>query len=93
MNGQTKSNPDRVSHLAKHIQHSALIYGQRTGQYLFNSLTPVVADKVRGTNFDPFYLDLTIEGIIQWLEDHIIFNDNGSIGCLFNGYEILWEED
>lgn len=82
----------RSTREAQYIFDNAPMLEQRTGQLLFNSLRQQVAAKVRGTLFDPFYKKLELHEIIDWFENHIVFNDDGIMICVFNGNEILWEE-
>jgi hypothetical protein len=82
----------RSTREAQYIFDNAPMLEQRTGQLLFNSLRQQVAAKVRATNFDPFYRDLSLQEIIDWFENHIIFNDHGIMICVFDGNDILWEE-
>jgi hypothetical protein len=76
---------------AEHIIRGAYVHEQRTGQYLFNHLPNPVAAQVRGTTFDPFHKDLTINEVHCWIQDHLIFDANRII-AVFNNDEILWEE-
>jgi hypothetical protein len=82
----------RSTREAEYIFDNAPMLEQRTGQLLFNSLRQQVAAKVRDTDFDPFYKDLTLFEIIEWLENHVVYNDEGIMIRLFDGNEILWEE-
>lgn len=83
----------RSTQEAKYIVEMAPYHDQRTGQLLFNSLKHEIADIVRDTSFDPFYKELTCDEIIDWLENHIIYDDDGNMICLFNGNDILWEKE
>jgi len=64
---------------------------QRTGQYLFNGLPDGARKAVAGTVFDPFHKNMSQYQIENWLEDHVVFNDNGSIIGIIAGRKILWE--
>lgn len=66
-------------------------FNQRTGQYLFNSFPVEVANVVTGSMFDPFHKDMSQFQIEEWLLNHIVFNENGSIVAVFNENTILWE--
>lgn len=78
---------------AEYIYIMAPQYEMRTGQLLFNSLKHEIADVVRDTELDPFYRDMEIDEIVDWLENHIIFSNDGRMIRLFSGHNILWEED
>lgn len=79
---------------AQHIYDIALVHGQRTGQKLFNTLNPPeMSEAVRGKPWDPFYKDLTFEEIVEWVDNHLVFDDHGHIIALFDGNKILWERE
>lgn len=78
---------------AKYIYYMAPQYEMRTGQHLFNVLRHEIADVVRGTELDTFYEDLSLGEIVDWLENHIIFSNDGRMVRLFSDNRILWEED
>lgn len=79
---------------AQHVHDTALIHGQRTGQKLFNMLNPPeLADQVRGTSWDPFYKTMTFEEIVEWVDNHLVFDDHGHIIALFDQFNILWERE
>jgi hypothetical protein len=82
----------RSTREAQYIVRMAPQLDQRTGQLLFNNLRSEVAEACRGTVYDPFYEDLSLDEIIQWLEDHVIYNDQGIMTCFFIGNTILWED-
>jgi hypothetical protein len=79
----------------------AWLYGQRTGQILFNLLPLGAREAVTGSLFDPFYKDLTSDEASEWLDSHIIFDDepqgfsaifdSEKILAVFDGEKILWE--
>lgn len=73
-----------ISHAEEH--------NQRTGQYLFNSFPWEVAEALVGAPWDPFHFDMSQDRIETWLNEHIIFNDNGRIVGVFSGNTILWED-
>ena len=77
---------------ATYIFEVAPGYGERPGQFLFNSLRHEIADTVRGTFLDPFYKEMSLRQIIEWLENHIIYDDDGRMICLFDKNEVLWED-
>lgn len=63
---------------------------QRTGQYLMNHLPDGAYRAVTGTLFDPFHRDLKPGDIYEWLENHLIFDDNESVIGVFNNNQLLW---
>jgi hypothetical protein len=65
-------------------------HGQRTGQYLFNSLPDGAREVVAGTMWDPFHKELSQYQIEDWLANHVVFNDNGTIIGIIAGRRILW---
>jgi hypothetical protein len=65
---------------------------QRTGQYLFNSLPEGARAVVTGTIFDPFYKNMSQYQIEDWLEDHAVFNMNGTIIGIIAGRKTLWRD-
>lgn len=75
---------------ADHIILGAGLKQQRTGQWMMNNFEPEVYIAVSGRMFDPFNKDLTREQLIEWMQDHLIF-DNGHIVAVFNNDQILWE--
>jgi hypothetical protein len=78
---------------AQYIYDMAPAYDMRTGQLLFNSLKHEIAEVVRNTSFDPFYKDMELEEIVEWLEDHIIYDNQGMMVRLFSDHRVLWEEE
>lgn len=78
--------------MAVHIAVGARQTKLRTGQYLFNHLPDQVGNKVAGTLFDPFHKDLSKQEIIEWLDNHLIF-DHNEIIALFDQNTILWESE
>jgi len=68
----------------------AEVHSQKTGQYLFNSLPEGAREAVSGMLWDPFYKDMSQYQIEEWLNDHVVFNDNGSISGVITGGKIIW---
>lgn len=83
----------RSTREAEYIYFMAPQYEMRTGQLLFNVLRHEIADVVRNTKLDTFYKDMELEEIVEWLENHIIFSNDGRMIRLFSEHTILWEED
>jgi len=65
-------------------------HGQRTGQYLFNGLPQEVRAVITGTVWDPFHKNMSQYQVEEWLDGHLIFNDNGGICGVIAGRKILW---
>ena len=83
----------RIRREAEYIHTMAPVYGERTGELLFNVLRHEIADVVRNTNFDPFYEDLDTDEIVEWLETHILYDNDGNMIRLFDERGILWEDE
>lgn len=83
---------DEINGWVLDITRNAYTFNQRTGQYLFNSLPGTVANLVRSTTFDPFYKNMRAHELYEWIDNHLIFDGNRIIG-LFNGDNLIWEED
>ncbi len=85
---------ERSKREAQYIYDNAPMYDYRTGQLLFNSLKHEIAVVVRGTELDTFYEDLTLEELVEWFENHIIFDNQGRMVRLCDvGGKILWNEN
>ena len=84
---------NRSQREAEYICNMAAQLDQRNGQFLFNHLRHEVAEAARGTLYDPFYKELSQDEVAQWLEDHIVWNDDGRMIAFFIGETILWEEE
>lgn len=83
-----------VSLWVGHIVSWAPQHDLRTGQYLFNSLPNEVARVVSGTLFDPFHTDMKSGDIWNWIDNHLIFSDDGNqIIAVFNNNQILWQAE
>lgn len=81
------SNTDQF---VDHILRKAGNTGQRTGQYLYNSLPQIVAQLVNGKLFDPFHGEYTRAELAEWIDNHLIFEGN-EIVALFDKDRIIWE--
>lgn len=77
---------------AQYICTMAPFYKMRTGQLLFNMLRYEVAEVVRSTELDTFYKNLEFDEIVDWLDNHIIFDNFGTMVRLFSGHTILWQD-
>lgn len=81
----------RVRRHAEYIYDTAPCIGMRTGELLFNELRHEIADVVRDTDLDTFYDDLGLEEIVEWLENHIMYDNQGTMVRLYDGHGVLWE--
>lgn len=78
-------------HLANQIKYDAHLLGLRTGQCLFNRLPSEAAFEVSGSLWDPFHKEFNVDGLIEWIDNHLILNDTGTeIIGLFNREQLLW---
>lgn len=82
-------NQDELN-FVHHIMTRAKANIQRTGQYMFNNLPDVIANKVAGTSFDPFHKELSAQELYDWIDGHLVFDGNEIVG-LFHENRILWE--
>ena len=82
-------NQDELN-FVHHIMTRAKANDQRTGQYMFNNLPSVIANRVAGTSFDPFHKDMTSQELYDWIDNHLVFDGNEIVG-LFHENRILWE--
>jgi len=64
---------------------------QRTGEFLFNNLRFEIAEAIRNTELDPFYQEMDFEDVVDWLDDHIVFDNQGTMIRVFDDHGILWE--
>lgn len=91
---QLHTNPDRVRQISQWVCDSARVYGQPEGTRIFRSLSREAAEAIRTTRFDdPFGQILTEEEVIQWFDDHVVFDDEGYMIAIYAGNECLWRED
>lgn len=66
----------------------------RMGQALFNLLPGSVGNAVAGRMFDPFHTEsMSVHDVQSWVEDHLIFDNEGRIIALFNADKFLWTRD
>ena len=63
----------------------------RPGQALFNVLPRDVSARVCGAMFDPFHRVKTWDEVKLWMEDHLIFDEDGYVIAVFNNNQILWQ--
>lgn len=64
--------------------------GQRTGQKLMNILEPGPYSAITRSTFDPFHKDLSLQELIEWVDNHIIW-DGPRIIAVFKDNLICWE--
>ena len=84
----------KAEYLAQYVVDGARINEEHVGHRLMASLTKQIADRVRDTDFNPVFIDdMDYDGVVNWLNDHIVFNASGAMIGLFDGSEWLWEAD
>lgn len=86
-------NRDRAMREAHYICDMAPIVDERTGQLLFNFLRHEIAEVVRDTELDTFYDQLSFDDVVDWLDDHIEYDDEGTMVRLVSEHDVLWEEE
>lgn len=64
---------------------------QRTGQYLFNSLPEGAQEVITRTMSDPYQQDFDVYELTNWVNNHLIFDEDGAIINVFNGDTVLWD--
>ena len=69
----------------------ATCYGQRLGQALFNMLSVEATEKLVGNQIDPFYSVTNRSELFEWVDNHLILDDEATAIAIFSGDEILWE--
>lgn len=87
------SNRDRAIQQAEYVCYLGPRLDMRTGEFLFNTLRHEIAEKVRATDLDPFYEDLEFEEVVDWVDGHIVFDNEGKMVRLQDDHGVLWEED
>jgi hypothetical protein len=78
-----------TEHLVTFVELRAKHQDERLGQALFNSIPAWGAEVIRASLWDPFHRRMDRDDVIQWIEDHIIFNSDGYIVAIMNGNTIL----
>lgn len=76
--------------LANKVMSEHKAHDQRTGQYLFNILPLHISSLVAGTDFDPFYQDLSYIEIVSWIELHLMYVDDELFGLFNNDQKVMW---
>ena len=84
----------KAENFARYIVDGARINDEHVGRRLIDSLNKQVADKVRETHFNPRFIDdMTYDDVVNWLNDHIVFDYKGDQIGVFDGTEWIWEAD
>ena len=84
----------KAENLAQYIVEGARINEEHVGRRLMASLTKPIADCVRETDFNPRFIDdMEYDDVVNWLNDHIVFDYTGVMIGLFDGSEWIWEAD
>jgi len=81
----------KAREMSRDIIMNAEAHGQRTGQYLYNGLPDDARAVVAGTIWDPFYKDLSQFQLVDWINQHLVFNENGTITGVISGPNVLWD--
>jgi len=77
--------------MSRDVIANAAKHNQRTGQYLFNGLEQGARAVITGLTWDPFHKELSQYQIEDWLEEHVVFGNNGTIIAVFDENGFLWE--
>lgn len=67
--------------------------GRRTGVRLYCELPDDMLVAVNSQWFDPYHLNLTRDGVIHWLENHITFDKTGEMVTLHDYGEVVWTKE
>jgi len=69
----------------------ALAQNLRVGESLVQHLNIAIEDLgfISGSDFDPFYWDLSYNELCRWVSNHLIFDDELLLAVVNDG-EILW---
>lgn len=87
-----------ISTLANHqfcskVLETANAYSWRFGQTLFNLLPQELSWAITSSTIDPFHKHMSYKDVCKWVEDHLVFSDDGKVIAIFNNNEILAEID
>ena len=85
--------PGNIKQYVDELMRRSKALNERTGQALHKSLPVDIRRWVNGALFDPFYKDLSEEEIYQWIDNHLIFDDEGVLIGLYDRNTILWERE
>jgi|SRR6478736_8520047 len=84
----------KAESLAFYIVEGARINEEHVGKRLMAAMTKRVADQIRETTFNPVFIDdMDYDAVVNWLNDHIVFDYKGDMIGLFDGSEWIWEAD
>ena len=78
---------------ARSIRYHAKETGQRTGQALFNTLPLGAANAVIGCIWDPFNRDYSSQELVNWVNEHLILDDDVNVVGVIGANQILWEDE
>lgn len=78
--------------LAEWIYRRAHYFQLRTGELLFYDLLRDAAEVVRGTDLDPFFKEMDVYELQQYMEAHCIFDDLNNLIVFYAMGDILWEK-
>lgn len=89
---QLHTHPEHVLRTARYVYESSLIQNHPMGRRLMRLLGEGAASQIRDTDLDPTYKDLSYDEVLAWIDDHLVFNDDGDVIALVSGDKVLWEE-
>lgn len=67
---------------------TGVIKGYRLGQALFNNLPTWAVSYIAGSTFDPFYKDMSDREAWEWIDSHLIFDDEGVL-AVYSGNKVI----
>jgi hypothetical protein len=83
-----------AENFARLIVDGAEINREHVGRRLLESLNKPIADCVRYSDFNPQDIDdMDYDAVVNWLNEHIVFDSKGKFIGLFDGMTWLWEAD
>lgn len=86
------SNHDKATYFSRFVVEGADINQEHVGHRLIDSLSPEVAGVVRNQEFNPRFIDdMTLEDVIDWVDEHIIFDNKGNLIGVIDHGELLWK--
>ena len=87
-----RTSPDKAVTFARFVVDGARINREHIGNRLMDSLKAQVADVVREQEFNPRFIDdMTLEDAVDWLNDHIVFDNKGDQVAVVDHDELLWK--
>ena len=88
------SNHDKATYFSQFVVEGANINHEHIGNRLMDSLSPSAAAVVREQEFNPRFIDdMTLEDVIGWVDEHIVFNNKGEQVAVLDNDVVIWEAD